>query len=920
MTVAATVALPIATLPEVRQLIDSASRGGRREGVIGLRARLAWAGETEFSHGGSDVRVVLCGSALAVRDALRGRREGLWLVIITERDEADLGTGILAHFRNQALRNPDPWGAVREQFAATRIDRRLVTHPSARDLASGFLAARGDQAWLPARGGLLTYDHAFGALTGRWFDLGPGVTDPVIDDVLRWSAKPGQQPRIADLRAAAGDALADAALTWLAHRCEPAAELVVSLVRQGRLADLLPLGLAGRAVLACPVDSAPWVRLQTQHLEDRDVDSATLTPYVEAAELVLRELMLDPGDDAARQVGRLLTRADELVSDLRAEAGVSASELLRSSLTARLAVLGEALHRAVDKASARAASGGDAPLADADRLPAVEAALNDVTAHALAREEERVRRATAGVRLARWLALDTAIHETPALPDLMRRHRDADAWVDRAYGDAWRGVDVESLARGLAAVAAAVRLRRDHHDRQFGAALAAATEHPDQLPQDVVGLEDLVSRVVVPLARVPRPVLLVIADGMSAAVGTEVVDDIERRYDSWLECLPDQQDRRMVGVAVLPSLTKVSRCSLLSGTLVVGEQQSERTGFESLMKGHGLSSALFHKLTLETSGAGTDLAPDVRAAVDNVEGVQVVACVLNTIDDALDRSDPGIDWTADAVAHLRPLLEQARRSGRTVVLTSDHGHVIERRDEDRMQKVSASSSNRSRPFDGNQPGEGEVRVRGRRVLMHDGDAVLAVDERLRYGPLKAGYHGGAAPAEVVVPVHVLASGEPPAGWRFAVPQAPTWWRTAVPDRPAESATPAPTAFPTAPADTPTLFDEVTTEPSPATTDLASRVVSSEIYAEQRQRAQRVTLSDGRIEALLRLLLAAPDHRADATSAAAALGVARVQLGGALPMAQRLLNVEQYPVLDKDPDGSTIVLDPDLLREQFGVGA
>ena len=39
--------------------------------------------------------------------------------------------------------------------------------------------------------------------------------------------------------------------------------------------------------------------------------------------------------------------------------------------------------------------------------------------------------------------------------------------------------------------------------------------------------------------------------------------------------------------------------------------------------------------------------------------------------------------------------------------------------------------------------------------------MLAVDENLRYGPLKAGYHGGAAPAEAVVPVAVLVPGAVP---------------------------------------------------------------------------------------------------------------------------------------------------------------
>ena len=68
-------------------------------------------------------------------------------------------------------------------------------------------------------------------------------------------------------------------------------------------------------------------------------------------------------------------------------------------------------------------------------------------------------------------------------------------------------------------------------------------------------------------------------------------------------------------------------------------------------------------------------------------------------------------------------------------------------------------------------------VTGRRVLLHDGTAVLAVDENLRYGPMKAGYHGGASPAEVVVPVTVLVPGAVPedGGLRLAPPQEPSWW-------------------------------------------------------------------------------------------------------------------------------------------------
>ena len=42
------------------------------------------------------------------------------------------------------------------------------------------------------------------------------------------------------------------------------------------------------------------------------------------------------------------------------------------------------------------------------------------------------------------------------------------------------------------------------------------------------------------------------------------------------------------------------------------------------------------------------------------------------------------------------------------------------------------------------------------------------------------------------------------------------------------------------------------------------------------------------------------------------------LRGAILHVQRLLNLEGYPVLRVDADGSTVVLDEALLGEQFGI--
>jgi hypothetical protein len=310
--------------------------------------------------------------------------------------------------------------------------------------------------------------------------------------------------------------------------------------------------------------------------------------------------------------------------------------------------------------------------------------------------------------------------------------------------------------------------------------------------------------------------------------------------------------------------------------------------------------------------------------------------VLNTIDDALDRSDPGgTAWSADAVKHLAPLLDRARHAGRVVMLTADHGHIVERR-QGTQRSYATISSGRSRAAI-EPAGEGEVLVTGRRVLLHEGRAVLAVDEHLRYGPLKAGYHGGGAPAEAVVPVAVLVPGAVPDGVVLALapPQEPTWWIDPV--------APAPPTVPLAAADLtprpgpaasarkasqdgiPTLFDKPDTELALAlavdarpTSPVPAAVLKSAAYAAQKKIAGRVSVTDDQMRALLDALLRASGQRLVPALAATALAVSPVTLRGAVLHAQRLLNVEGYPVLRVDADGATVILDEALLREQFGI--
>jgi len=904
----------LATLPVVRALLDEARRKQYATGTLGIHARPQWPGSDTFEHQGVPVTVVPCGSTLAVREALRQRRDDRWLVILTDRDDTDLGAGVRSHLLWHRLRTPDPWAAVLGRFAATGLDPALTTGSGRRDLAVGLLACTpAEGGWVPAPGGVLTRDHALGSVARRYLRLPMAELDPGA--VLAWTAQPDTASLVADLRGLAGHRLADAVLDWVTRQAGAAAPPLRQLLRNGQGRQVVPLGLVLGTLLPARAGSRAedvvLAREALVRLEPRTGGGTTPAGALESWAAESTQLVGGLLRESAQRplVERLLIEADGLLGAIHASALAAGSTLLPAGLGARLARLAAAMRPAVIPPDTV-----DRPAVAGPLLATIEAAWQAVSAHAMAEEDPRVHAFAAAVRLTRWLAVDSSAQRLD-LGALHRRHLDTDAWVDAAVNDAATGVGDAELGAALSAVLTEVRRRRDRHDTEFAQALAAHTRDDSPADPAAVHLEDLLATVVFPLvARVP--VLVLVLDGMSAAVGSEIVASVVGKVaDGWVETLPAGHARRIGAVSVLPSITEVSRTSLLCGELRAGGQDVEQRGYAELVRAHGLAGArLFHKKPLDSSQPGFAVAHDVGAAIDDQVGQRLVTCVLNTIDDALDRSDPaGTVWTAEAIKHLAPLLDRARLAGRIVLLTSDHGHIVERR-QGQQRSHAVISSGRSRA-NGGPVGDGEVLVTGRRVLLHDGRAVLAVDERLRYGPLKAGYHGGASPAEVVIPLYFLVSGGQTDGTGLvpAVPQEPAWWFG--------SLTPAvgPTGPAPVPTATPTLFDPVEPEPSAApaaASPLAAAAIRSPTFADQRRLAGRAAVTDQQVRQLLEALLAAPARRLPPTSAAVALGVAPATLRGAVLHTQRLLNVEGYAVLRLDVDGATVVLDETLLREQF----
>lgn len=900
------VLLQEASQAELRALVAKARGKNYRSGVIGVRVRPHWNGPDTIEIDRATMRVVPCVSALAARAALLDWDHNGWLVLLTDRSDDDLGDGLLAHLVFQRLQMPSLWDAVRERFQARQLDPLLVRED--RQLAETLLAETPPQGWPPVAGGALTRDVAWAALADRVLGLPRERLDAL--GLLEWTLDEVRVDSLDRLPERVRDGL----LGWLSERTGETGRCTVDVVRAGHGVDAVPLALVAGLLAEERVDQVVAAeargRLASRH-GGRTPTGAAALDWAEAA----RALVERPSPGGRAALG-LLERAQSLLADAGISDLAAYSPVLPAGLDERLRSFAHELHETVRQAS------------DGSLDPAtVERAYLDVTGHVLAELEPwRVAHAGMAVRLARWLA--TPSGEPPAtIADAVARQVRDDGWADRARADVWAGdgQDDPVVAAAYRALYQAVTTRRARHDRRFAELLATHTAAGAR-PGSLLHVEAVLDEVVLPLAR-QTPVLLLVVDGMSVAVATEVADGAAA--NGWVECLPASQPVRRGALAALPTVTEVSRVSLLCGALGRGGQADEVVGLNRWAASKGLRAALFHKADIERSTAGEALPEHVRTAMQDTS-LRLVAVVLNTVDDALDRADPGrAAWNLETISHLRPLLGHARGSGRAVVLASDHGHVIERRDSELRSHPDAGGA-RWRPAGPGSapPSDDEVAMAGSRVLLGGGRVVLPWRETLRYLPLRAGYHGGASPAEAVIPVsvHVAGAADVPRGWEAVPPQAPSWWLgSPVPPAERAEAEPVPPRRRAAP---PTLFDQQDAvgpeEPTPARRPaaraaagdgLVAALLASPVFEAQRERARRVQLDEQKVTAMLGALLAGHGRLPQAALAAAA-GIPEFRLPGVMSALQRLLNVDGYEVVGYDPDGETVVLDRVLLREQF----
>ncbi|MBP2334563.1 hypothetical protein JOF41_000741 [Saccharothrix coeruleofusca] len=847
--------------------------------VIGIRTRgePVWSGDPEGTVEGHPVRYAACPSVLSVLDALAQEPPAgdtySVLVILTDRDErSELGDAVMARLHRERLYEVSKYTLLQDLLRARELDPRL---------------RGGDNAWLVdalvdlARAGQLP--STTGRSLGREVALGHVVrsrlsVDPATLDLsglITALDDPTTRSRWRDL----GDDERRGITDHLVERLGRPAEVVLRLAaaRDDVVAELLVAD-----VLACaPEDDLKAERAFGAFAHSRF--GSDEPPRAELAAAAAQAVEITTRVDT-QQTWRQIRQADALLAQLNATPLAHRSRVLPSGFALRV----EQAASSLDEADLRAVE----------------------QHHAATDKAPLVRRLRAAVRLRRWL--DSIPADVTTLPAALRAHARDLAWVDSELAQVRQGANNPAVARALDRVKAQVVRQRAELDRRFARALPeAAHRHPDE----VCSVETFLPTVVAPLVR-KHKVLLVVVDGMSGAAATEIAHSIaENPRLGWTEVVRSPDGGREAVLAAFPTETTYSRTALLTASLTSGTADDERRAFpRHTFWPPRTHAVLVHKAGV-TASAGFDLGPELDAEFAPRDEPQVVGVVLNTVDDALSKGRQSEDpaWNYRDVAYLPELLDRAAESGWVVVLTSDHGHVLEDGSE---RRPAPTGTARWRLPEGEVHAD-EVLLSGPRVLVPEGTAVLATTDRIRYGANSRGYHGGAALAEVAIPLIVLL---PPGmeeldGWAVHSQGPPDWWTGRQGARPAAPPTAKPVKLTKRAAkqqpDQPDLFASDTPSQSRGAQLVQSKTFVNTHKDQPANRVLKPEVFRDVVDAVL-----AAGGRLPVADVLQAAGTPGRNPRGLVAALGRVLNIDQFPVVDLIDNGRTVVINEKLLDEQF----
>ena len=717
--------------------------------------------------------------ARRARRAQRRREDGGYLVVLTPCETHEVGDRVLARAMRPEIKPINRWdlvpGRVRRAAARPRAHQErepLDGRGAARRAARRRLAA--------ATGPVLTRATALNRLAATRLGIDVTPDDSAVDAaaLLEWTTDAAAVASFLQLR----DAERVGFTGWLAESVGPVAR---RRLRDGGRGQGSPTRFrSGSRPRRSTRDGGAVRRINSGDAARRCAAwrgcgrterylGGRVAGRCEVLQRVRRGRRV-----AGHPVDRQRARAEAAALCERAEAILA--ELADGQLATEPGRL-EPGARSGARRPARRVRRGAQPCTACARLPARPAswpecrtrcAWSASTPGSVTRDGE-IRAAQAAVRLARWLAAPE--EPTATLADAATR-------MLRSWGVGRPGAR-RCRARRTSRVPGAWRRLREAVRRWQGRAAPGSTEafarklaawtEASSATDGLLLVENLLDRIARPVAQ-QRPPVIVVLDGMTAAVGCELAEEITGR-GGWLEVgrRPDGREPPS------PRSRRSPRCRGPACSPVALQSAARpRNGLASPRSGAGASRALFHKADLRRE-PGQPLAAEVRDAIADPE--TVVGVVLNTIDDTLDKGSQAVPAALDLETSRTCEPCWTRRAGRagrsssppTTGMCSIGARPRRRPAREPEPDPISPATGPARPGPGRSPsgpacarrrGERSSRLWTRRSITRRGRRATTA---------------GASPAEVVVPAITLLPSEslvPRAGIAYdAAGHAPSWW-------------------------------------------------------------------------------------------------------------------------------------------------
>jgi hypothetical protein len=867
--------------------------------VLALRHSGGWTGPDRLTVNGEEHCVLACVSDLQIREAL-GQIEAAKLpgILLCNLDQSNLGEDVLARLMKRRIHHPQRDEMLRELFCARVMDARILASKS---LSDALIHGASSGGYAPAPGGTLDLQFAWKSLLKKL--LGFEVSEISFSELLRWAFTADGRASLIGMDPGLRDELAK----WLAPNCGEAPRFLFRAMESELGSELIPLGLLFGLLLAAEQSGVADAKAAAARLEqffgNESPDVITKQSWYQAAADMFTRL----AETEVFQAQTIIQNLDRLIERIRLQPHAQLSGYSRIGLEQRLAEAAESIRKAAESMNE-------------SEVVTARSVLERAMHHRLAPDDAlRLKRLQMALRLVQWLRVSDLPGPTTSLSQLIAYYYQEGGFMDWA-----RTLVIESdpntqVKDALRKIVEQVESPWAGFMQQFAERLQQWSAQSAEL-EGVLRIEEVLGKIVAPVAK-DHPALLIVLDGMSQAVFRELMTDLMRR--NWVEVAAPATQVPHVVLATIPSITDVSRRALLSGQLPLPAEGNEKSDFarsERLFEQTGGQSRpqLFLKGDLLESGL-IGLSGVVAQAIANSR-CRLVGVVVNAVDDSLGATDQtNYTWALDQVAPLHELMRLASEASRVVILTSDHGHVLDEGSELVRQPMEESGDRYRMPGGALNPSEMEFR--GPRIKAATGsDSVIALSApRRRYQGKRRGYHGGTCPAEMVVSCAVLrnASTQVSKQWEDLPPFEPAWWSLhAAPvattvSAPVEKA-PVRVLASQKQGD---LFKKPTLPAGKA--EWIAQLVASATYQQQTRAAVRGAPPVESLKTFL-ALLDQRNGRIQRPHLAQQLGLPLIRMDGLIQNYRRLLNVDGYDVLSYDQPSETIVLNIELLKSQFEI--